>query len=523
MTVGRESGCGPGGGKVAIRRLAWPMLVAVVWCVVAVTVFPLRTAFRIGADEAFEFTKGRLYGDGHRLYSEVWNDQPPLHTMLLGTLFRWIGPTALAGRLLTVLFTAGLLVSFFALVERREGPGTAWVATLFLFVLPPFLELGLSCMLEMPAFALGMMATFFWVRAWERGGWGDFAGAGILAGAACMTKLTAGLLLPGMVLEALRLARDRWREVRGRVVWWMVGWLAGLAAVVGLLWVLHPAMTMTQLLGVHFAGRTREMAGMGGGMSFSWMTFWFLGYAVVPALLGVGLRWARGCSGTVLLPFTWLATVTVAHLVNRPYWAFYQLHFVFPLAWLAAVGLKDVAGLAWSALAGGRSGVAVVRSLGWTALLAGLLALAGVHGGWALVRQVHELRSVAGVEEMYMVGTLRSYGDRIRWAYSDDAMYVFHAGYKVPPELGVLSFKRRHGAGFGGSEVLAVLERYEPEALILPPYEDYSPAWREFLRRYRVVDADERMALFVVRGLAGGESGPADGGGVSGSAAGSRD
>ena len=41
---------------------------------------PLRTAVQIGPDEGFEVAKVTLCLHGHKLYSEVWNDEPPLHT-----------------------------------------------------------------------------------------------------------------------------------------------------------------------------------------------------------------------------------------------------------------------------------------------------------------------------------------------------------------------------------------------------------------------------------------------------------
>ncbi|MCW5555667.1 MAG: hypothetical protein KIS67_26355 [Verrucomicrobiae bacterium] len=44
---------------------------------------PLRSAVQIGADEGFEVAKATLCLHGHKLYSEVWNDQPPLHTWLI--------------------------------------------------------------------------------------------------------------------------------------------------------------------------------------------------------------------------------------------------------------------------------------------------------------------------------------------------------------------------------------------------------------------------------------------------------
>lgn len=38
---------------------------------------------KTGADEGFELAKTILCLKGHKLYSEVWNDQPPLHTWIV--------------------------------------------------------------------------------------------------------------------------------------------------------------------------------------------------------------------------------------------------------------------------------------------------------------------------------------------------------------------------------------------------------------------------------------------------------
>src|SRR5437899_877870 len=47
------------------------------WCL------PLGTTVQIGADEGFELAKATECLNGHTLYREVWNDQPPLHTFIL--------------------------------------------------------------------------------------------------------------------------------------------------------------------------------------------------------------------------------------------------------------------------------------------------------------------------------------------------------------------------------------------------------------------------------------------------------
>jgi hypothetical protein len=42
---------------------------------------PLRTALQIGMDEHFQVIKSLLWAKGLSLYGQVWNDQPPLHTV----------------------------------------------------------------------------------------------------------------------------------------------------------------------------------------------------------------------------------------------------------------------------------------------------------------------------------------------------------------------------------------------------------------------------------------------------------
>jgi hypothetical protein len=84
-------------------------------------VLPLRTAVQIGADEGFEFAKVTLCAHGHELYTEVWNDQPPLHTFLVTQVVKHVSYSVLAARLVTTGFTVVLLGSLFFLIHRLAG------------------------------------------------------------------------------------------------------------------------------------------------------------------------------------------------------------------------------------------------------------------------------------------------------------------------------------------------------------------------------------------------------------------
>lgn len=111
---------------------------------------PLGRVVQIGADEGFELAKVTLVSQGHKLYSEVWNDQPPLHTFLVAQAIKHL-PPLLGARLVTTAFTAVLLASVFIIVGRTSGWRIGTMAVALLILSPGFLELSASCMLEIPA------------------------------------------------------------------------------------------------------------------------------------------------------------------------------------------------------------------------------------------------------------------------------------------------------------------------------------------------------------------------------------
>src|SRR5205823_2481509 len=75
----------PPGGGAASSATALSCLLG------AVLILSARTAVQIGADEGFELAKATLCLKGHKLYGEVWNDQPPLHTTLVAEALKLAG------------------------------------------------------------------------------------------------------------------------------------------------------------------------------------------------------------------------------------------------------------------------------------------------------------------------------------------------------------------------------------------------------------------------------------------------
>src|SRR5437868_395217 len=99
--------------RTAFPRLDWKaagvMLLLLTAFVALESFVPLRTAVKIGADEDFELSKAVLCVHGYQLYTQIWDDQPPLYTFLLTQILERASPSILAPRLLTV-GSAGLLL-----------------------------------------------------------------------------------------------------------------------------------------------------------------------------------------------------------------------------------------------------------------------------------------------------------------------------------------------------------------------------------------------------------------------------
>ena len=153
------------------------------------------------------------------IWAANWN--PPLLSYFLAGVASVFGWNEIA------LHLAGLAVAFacaagiYSLADRWcQRPLLATVVAIFT---PVFLVSSTTLMCDVPMLACWVWALVFWERALadERSRW-QFAGAGLLAGLAVLTKYSAITLLP--LLPVLSLLRKRKLEA-----WWLLGLLVPLA------------------------------------------------------------------------------------------------------------------------------------------------------------------------------------------------------------------------------------------------------------------------------------------------------
>lgn len=465
---------GFGGGRVV------DLVVAPGFGLVLLLLVPWRTAYQFGMDEGFELMKALLVSQGHPLYGPFWNDQPPLHTEGLALLFRLVGPSAGLGRLLTLGLAVGLVAALYGLVRRGSHRLAGVLAVVLLASASDFLKLSVSVMLELPAFALGLMAVWAWTRWADAGGRGWLVASGVLMGSALQVKFTAGLLLPAWAVawwiqsRSNRFDRsDQTPKAAGpqpawRGVWLWLGCVAGAFGLGVVLWYGPGAWGM--MAASHFSAATRASATTD-GPSFRLAAMQEDAGLVFSALLGLVLQLFLR-RRELWFPVVWLGTAFLVHWQHRPYWSYYHLHFAIPLAWLGGAGLIEGFRLIWRWLPkNSRAGWArpLLAWVGWSLAFAAGMSLALEKAVWEL----GQLRRAELAEHWPTVQILRTHGAGARWVFTPYMQAAFWAGLPIPPELAVIPRKRLWSGQLTPEQVRAALERHRPELILLPMRREY--------------------------------------------------
>ncbi len=404
-------------------------------------------------DEGFELMKAWLLQRGHGLYTEIWCDQPPLHTLLLSGTFHLLGTSVATGRLLALAFTALAFWTVGELVGRRHGTIAAALAMLALAVSPGFTRMAAGCTLMLPAIAVGLLAIVLIEPARQRGGWPRLALAGTVLGLAMQIKFIAVIVLPLAAWEVFRPMGDvrGWRPALVRWGAWSGGAVAAFLA--GLL--AFPEATADLIWTPHLSAGVWAAFAEGGTRLHSLL----LDDADLLVLAAAGLCLGVVRRQTCLVPPVLLLVVAYAgHLWLRPFWDYYYLHLALPLAWLVAGGARELT--LWVAETASNRALAG-RFILVTALFTPVLARLP-----ARAEQAREsLRSGDPIARQVLADTLRHRTGE--WVFTDHPGLAFQAGVPVPPEVAVLSQKRVRLGLFTDADLVRCLERRQPGVVAL--------------------------------------------------------
>jgi len=463
---------------------------------------PLGSAISFGGDEGYELVKAFMVFKGFALYHQIWDDQPPLLTILLALVFKLFGPSLLAARLLAATFGALLLSGLCFLIREAAGVAGALFGALILLGSPQVVELCVSTMQEAPAFAIGMLA----LGALSRWRWSRSSGwlllTGLLFGVALQIKFTAGIIFPAAALElVLEARRSEVGALASALRHVALLFAATLAAFVVLGWICGTG-GIQMLWTSHFALATREF-GSPDDYRFSPRLPLDHPDALIGVIVAVTVGlWTRRLR-EMRLPFVWLVTALFVHLCHRPWWDYYYLHFAIPMAWISGLGF----GMCFdSAKASARvTGSSLRRAVGRR--LVGILAVAaliGISCALSLPRcltEIERLRESDLVQDSPLLQEIAKQKKETEWFYSTRPIYAFHAKMPVPPELVVVSRKRLWSGNISPERELELLRRYHPAQMALAVTERNPPLIRFVEENYSLAFDDGENRLYIRHSL----------------------
>ncbi|MFI5366582.1 MAG: glycosyltransferase family 39 protein, partial [Candidatus Binatia bacterium] len=118
---------------------------------------PFRRIFEFDTDEGINAIKALLVDRGYLLYSQIWDDQPPLLTYLLRWWCRVVGWETYNGRVLVLLFAGLLVFAVYDALRNTHGHPAAIAAVVLLPCTAYFTRLSVSLMVGLPAISFATL------------------------------------------------------------------------------------------------------------------------------------------------------------------------------------------------------------------------------------------------------------------------------------------------------------------------------------------------------------------------------
>lgn len=462
----------------------------------------MGTAFRVfqyDTDEGLNLMKAALLARGYSLYSQIWSDQPPVHTYLLAGLFRLTGASAQVARVLTAGFSALLIVSLYDVVRRTSTKRAALLASALLLASAWYLKLSFSVMIGLPSLALAVTSLALLVRAAQRPGRRLLARAllcisAVLMAAAIGTKVSAGLaVLAGVALLWMLLAQAgaTRRAIVGSVLVWLV---AILVCCIAMTWAFHLPSTLVETHLVASGQRTR-LSTINAQKLLRRDSDLLLLALIAPFLLIFSDRLRRRGA---IIPLLWFFCSAVVLQFHEPVWYHHSLLLSVPATWIAALVIEHLQ--EFRARRAPPSPHRFNRRTMAGALLAALIVWQAVKFGMGL----HRMVVPTSRQDLRLVEDMRRRAPQTKWVVADRLMYPFAAGLIVPPELAVVSTKRRETGNLPDELMVRVLQEYRPEQILLARIEFGRIVMNEVDEHYRLIrqtNSDPPARLYLRKNL----------------------
>lgn len=463
----------------------------------------LKYSVTIGGDEAYEVTKARLVSMGYHLYDPIWNNQPPLHTVLLAAMFKVFGVGIIQARIIAIVFGVLYCGSVVAIVNRFTRSAFSSYYTLVIIVLCPLvLRLAVSPMLEIPAFGVAGWSLWIIGKARPEDATRKAVGiSGIIFGIAVLIKYTAVIMIPGIIATIFVYCSGKkgWIGFVQMSAIWMA--CAALVIIIGII-VFKISLEQTVFAMFRVLPEYSLMVNQLGFSILRFRDSWTL------LVFGLGFMLLGCCYSRFdkkfLVPIILVLSVFSVHFVRKPFWEYYYIHFAFVLTISLGVGASCVLTFFLNKTSPGEKDfIMQITRLSKTAtvmaiIFSAVIIIIPMQLGHALVDEWDIIGSSPRINDTDLVRQMMKYKSKTRFVYTRDPMCVFHAGLSLIPEIAVLPDNRAWSGEIEVDTIWDTIKNVKPEQLLI--VEEIPARFVQYVNeKYEMVYHDLNHQLYIAR------------------------
>jgi hypothetical protein len=215
------------------------------------------------------------------------------------------------------------------------------------------------------------------------------------------------------------------------------------------------------------------------------------------AIFAIANRYLRSALEPTL---PWLVAALAAlgiHVVHRPFYLYYNLHLIAPLAVLGAIGVFDFVDLAHRFKSEQRISV-----LSFASVVSGAVALIAVWLWLGVASLRGHFQRTYDLSTSDVVRGLRSLSALGEKAFSLDPLWTFSAQMRQsPPELTFVSLKRFWSGEISEEAIAGIILSNRLGGAVLREETAGRPAWTEFVAQYGPIARTDGSVLYARKDL----------------------
>ena len=477
-----------------------PFLFILIFFTIVILTTPIKQTFEYNPDEGINLIKTSLFQNGFSLYKEIWNDQPPLFTLILSFWLKMFGQSVYSARILILIFSSILLWALYQIIRIRQGHLCAFIALIFLISSRDYILLSTSIMIGIPALCLALLSILFVVSYAKDQSNYLIILSGAFMGLSLQTKFFTAFLIPIILLEIIQNSQLYLKKKKyiSSIGLWLISFSLVYLFITLIFFRLDPQLFIKNLFQPHFL----KSAFAEFRYSFlSTLILLFKDSEIVIFALTSTFLIKKQKKRQLLFPLLWLASACIILFNHRPVWKHHYLLISIPLCWLAAEGLNKIIILTKINKKKFLK-MKVLDKLNYLLhlLIVIVLIVLVVINLSAKYRTLHEnLAQKISSGEEEVIRMILKHKNSTRWMFTDRPIFAFSTNILVPPELAVFSSKRRITKNLTPDDLISVLNKYKPEQIVLGRFQNYHPNLLSYIKKYyiEVHDFEIRKPLII--------------------------